>query len=69
LFDAEEMKYRRKSSYPMTFANWRRLVAGPEFFLLWTLSFCRPSYVHQLDFDGAGRQGRKQGVAEVEFDT
>jgi hypothetical protein len=21
------------------------------------------------DFDGAGRQGRKQGVVEVEFDT
>ena len=49
----------------MTFANWQRLVAG----LLRTLSFCRPTYVHQLDFDGAGRQGRKQGVVEVEFDT
>jgi hypothetical protein len=26
------MKYRGKASYPMTFANWQRLVAGPEFF-------------------------------------
>jgi hypothetical protein len=32
LFDAEEMKYGCKDSYPMTFANWQRLVAGPEFF-------------------------------------
>jgi hypothetical protein len=46
-----------------------RLAAGTEFFLQWTLRFCRPTYVHQLDFDGAGRQGKKQGVVEVEFDT
>jgi hypothetical protein len=32
LFDAEEMKYGCKDSYPMTFANWQRLVTGPEFF-------------------------------------
>ena len=36
-----------------------------EFFYYGHLDY----YVHQLDFDGAGRQGRKQGVVEVEFDT
>jgi hypothetical protein len=28
-----------------------------------------PPYVYQGDFDGEGRQGRKHGVVELEFDS
>ena len=55
----------------MTFASRQQTRRRTCIILLWTLDFYRPSYVHQLDFEGAGRQGRKQGVVEVEveFDT